>query len=461
MYGGVRAYLYIGTYPIHQYTNINQNIHQYTPIDTPMNLHKYQQKISDQAAEKLKRFGLVYLSMEVRTGKTITALEAARKYGARKILFVTKKKAIKSILKDAEHFPLLEVTAVNYEGLHKVTGTFDLVVADEAHCLGAFPKPSKRTVRLKKLAEGLPIIYLSGTPSPESYSQLYHQLYISSFSPFRDYRNFYKWAAEFVIKKTKFVFNRQINDYSEARKELIDQEAKHLFISYTQEQAGFDVAVQEKVLFVPMLKVMPMIKSLHLYKVLTIGNNYVLADTTVKEMTKIQQLCGGTVLSETGEAIILEYSKAYFIRDYFKGKKIAVYYKFKAEFELLTKVFTNYTTSPESFQKSTENVFLGQFQSSREGIRLDTADAIVFYGIDFSYLSYEQAKNRIISKERTKEAVLYWVFAEGGIEEKIYKVVKNKQSYTTSYFTRDYGKIRSYHSERNYTLPGELRLVCS
>lgn len=80
--------------------------------------------------------------------------------------------------------------------------------------------------------------------------------------------------------------------------------------------------------------------------------------------------------------------------------------------------------------------------SSREGIRLDTADAILFYGIDFSYLSYEQSKNRIISKERTKEAVLYWIFCEGGIEEKILKAVRNKENYTSSYFNRDYGKVR-------------------
>lgn len=407
-----------------------------------MNLREYQHTISDQAAKILHEYKCVYLSMEVRTGKSITALETARKFGAIRVLFVSKLKALKSIENDSLHFPSLEVSTVNYESLHKVTGTFDLIVADEAHTLGAFPKVSKRTIELKKLATDKPIIFLSGTPSPESYSQLYHQFFVSSSSPFKDYKNFYKWANEFVIKKTRFVFNRQINDYSIAKKELIDTYTKHLFISYTQQEAGFDVNITEKVLSVPMPKIMPIIKALHLNKIVNIAGREILADTAVKEMTKIQQLCGGSVIDEQGEAIILDYSKAEYIRDNFKGQKIAIFYKFKAEFDILTKILPNYTTIPETFQKSTDKVYLGQFVSSREGIRLDTADAILFYGIDFSYLSYEQSKNRIISKERTKEAILYWIFADGGIEEKIFKAVRNKENYTSSYFNRDYGKVR-------------------
>jgi len=411
-----------------------------------MILRDYQHKISDSANEKLKTYNLVYLAMEVRTGKTITALETARKFGAIKVLFITKKKAITSIENDSLHFPTLNVVAVNYESLHKVVGTFDLIIADEAHGLGAFPKPSKRTTALKKLATNKPIIFLSGTPSPESYSQLYHQFYVSSFSPFKEYVNFYKWANKFVIKKTMFVFNRQLNDYSQARKELINDSTKHLFITYTQEQAGFDVSITEKVLTVPMPNILQLVNQLHKDKILTIAGRDILADTAVKEMTKIQQLCGGTVLDETGVAVVLDYSKALFIRDKFKGQKIAIFYKFKAEFDVLTKIFPNYTTDPETFQTSTDKVYLGQFVSSREGIRLDSADAILFYGIDFSYLSYEQSKNRIISKERIKEAVLYWVFCEGGIEQKILEKVRNKENYTSSYFVKDYGKVRKRYS---------------
>ncbi len=414
-----------------------------------MKLRDYQTEISAKAANLLHTKKIAYLAMEVRTGKTITALETCRVYGARNVLFVTKKKAISSIKADATNFPTLFVEVINYESVHKGQSDPDVIICDEAHCLGAFPKPSERTNELKKIAAGKPIIFLSGTPSPESYSQLYHQMYVSSFSPWNHYTNFYKWANDYVIKKTKFVFNRQINDYSTARKEKIDNDIKPLFLTYTQQQAGFDVTIQEEVLTVPMPKIMGYIDRLRKDLVLTdkkSGEPVVIADTAVKLMGKIQQLCGGTVLGENGKMYLIDHSKANFIKSHFIGKKIAIFYKFKAEFELLKAVFPTWTNSPDEFQTSTDKVYLGQFVSSREGVRLDTADALIFYNIDFSFLSYEQARNRIISKERTTPAVLYWMFAENGIESKIYEAVKNKQDYTTSYFQKDYGKIRKPHT---------------
>jgi superfamily II DNA or RNA helicase len=157
-----------------------------------MNLRTYQHEISNKAVDLLHEFGIAYLSMQVRTGKTITALNTAKLYGAKNVLFVTKKKAIPSIEADyghfAEHFA---ISIINYEQLHNYTGKPDLVIIDEAHSLGQYPLPSERTKALKELCKALPIIYLSGTPSPESYSQLYHQFWVSSNSPFAD-PTFYK-----------------------------------------------------------------------------------------------------------------------------------------------------------------------------------------------------------------------------------------------------------------------------
>ena len=115
-----------------------------------MILREYQQEISTQAADILHQHKLVYLAMEVRTGKTITAMEAARKYGATKILFVTKKKAISSIQVDALHFPTLEIIAINYESLHKVFGNHDLIIADEAHSSQTGEAAAKRPAQSLK-----------------------------------------------------------------------------------------------------------------------------------------------------------------------------------------------------------------------------------------------------------------------------------------------------------------------
>jgi hypothetical protein len=58
--------------------------------------------------------------------------------------------------------------------------------------------------------------------------------------------------------------------------------------------------------------------------------------------------------------------------------------------------------------------------------------------IDFSALSYWQTRARLQSQERTKDAIVYWLFAENGIEPKIYAAVSKKKDYTLSYFKKEY-----------------------
>ena len=60
----------------------------------------YQIDIANRAAEIIRRHGLVYLAMQVRTGKTATALLTAENLSQKKVLFVTKKKVIDGILAD-------------------------------------------------------------------------------------------------------------------------------------------------------------------------------------------------------------------------------------------------------------------------------------------------------------------------------------------------------------------------
>jgi superfamily II DNA or RNA helicase len=120
------------------------------------------------------------------------SLAAANKYGAKEVLLLTKKKAIKSIQNDYEALqPGFNLYVTNYEAAHTlITMQFDLIILDEAHSLGQFPIIAERTKLVNKICEGKPIIYLSGTPTPESYSQIFHQLHCSSFSPFKEYKSF-------------------------------------------------------------------------------------------------------------------------------------------------------------------------------------------------------------------------------------------------------------------------------
>jgi superfamily II DNA or RNA helicase len=117
-----------------------------------MHLRDYQIELSDKATNILHNYGLVYLAMQVRTGKTLTAFATAHKFGAKKVLFVTKKKAIDDIIAQGVELGLnLEIYVTNYEQLHNVNDEFDLIIIDEAHSIGAFPTPSLRAKELKRI----------------------------------------------------------------------------------------------------------------------------------------------------------------------------------------------------------------------------------------------------------------------------------------------------------------------
>lgn len=411
-----------------------------------MQLRDYQFNIANAAHDLLIEHKIAYLSMQVRTGKTITALHTALLYGAKSVLFVTKKKAISSIHNDYLHYvSAFECIIINFEQLHRFDADVDLVIIDEAHSLGQFPTPSERTKLLKDICKDKPIIFLSGTPSPESYSQLYHQFYVSSYSPFEE-NTFYKWvSAGYVSKSVKYVYNRQINDYSNANELLINAKVAHLFLSYTQEEAGFTQLVDEEIRTVQMSdKTKNIIRILKRDKVITGRDGHVIeGDTAVKLLNKIHQLCSGTCIFDNSpddvDGSLLDDSKARFIFNEFKGKKMAIFYKFKAErTQLQITAQLNgctITDSPDTFNNSDSSViFVSQFIAGREGINLSSADILICYNIDFSAVTYWQVRARLQTKDRTDPVKVYWLFMDGGIEPEIYEQVSNKKNYTLSYF---------------------------
>jgi hypothetical protein len=403
-----------------------------------MELRDYQIEISDSACEKLKKLGIVYLSMQVRTGKTITSLETAKKYGAKSVLFVTKKKAISSIESDyAQGNYDFSLNVTNYESLHKVSGYYDLLILDEHHKSGAFPKPNIVTKYIRENYYDLPMIFLSGTPTPETYSQIYHQFWVSKKSPFA-HSNFYQWAREFVDVKDRQLGYAVVKDYTEAKIEKIKAVIDSYFISYTQKEAGFESKIDEKFIYCDMSKTTySLIKQLERDRVIEGKADVIFADTAVKLMQKLHQMYSGTVILESGNGIIIDQSKALKIKEYFSDKKLGIFYKFKQEYTLLKHVFGDtLTDSLDEFNATDKSIAL-QIASGREGISLKNADYIVFYNIDFSAVSYWQARDRMTTMDR-KSNTVFWVFSKGGIEEKIYRAVMEKRDYTLSHFKRDF-----------------------
>ena len=107
-------------------------------------LRNYQQQAVEEGLDILLNHNIVYLAWEVRLGKTATVLTIAKNFND--VLFVTKLKAISSIKSDFQKLGYTyNLEMINYESIHKVKRKdYDLIILDEAHRLGGYPRNQNR-----------------------------------------------------------------------------------------------------------------------------------------------------------------------------------------------------------------------------------------------------------------------------------------------------------------------------
>lgn len=403
-------------------------------------LRDYQETISTDIANILPQRKIIYLNGEVRSGKSLIALETCKKINAKKVLFITKIKAFSSIQSDYNNFGYTyDLTIINKESLHTIKDNdFNIVVVDEAHQYGAFPKESKYQKDIKQRFGEKLLLLLSGTMSPESYSQIFHQFQLSNYSPFRNYKNFYKWAEDYVIVTKKHLGYNVVNDYSAGKEKEIKSMIRHYTFSVTQADAGFQSKVNELVLEVEMKPITYQIISKLKKDLIVKGKSgiEIIADTGAKLMQKVHQLSSGTIKIDLDKSLIIDNSKAEYVAEYFKNEKIAIFYKYVAQLQSLKEVLKDKLTTDIDEFNNTDKWLALQFISGREGTNLSKADALIMIEIDFSATTYFQARDRMTIKDR-KENNVFWIFGKNTIDLDIYKRVIEKKPYTINNFLKD------------------------
>lgn len=425
-----------------------------------MKLTSFQQDMVDKALPILEKHRLVYLALETRTGKTPVSIMICQKLAYatpfRKVLFCTKKSVIPGIQKTIdglrEDYDLnMNIQIVSFDSLHKVTyEPGRIIIVDEAHSFGTYPKPSKRAIMLAGLARGSYVIFLSATPTPESYSQIYHQLWAAgSDSPLiKPYRNFYAWARDYVDKKDKFIgAGRKAVDYSHAKQEIIMPYLQELSVTGTKQDAGFEhCAVKEIIVDCPLPdEAARLIHQIEVHGLAVIDGDNIIADSAVSRMSKVHQIASGSVIGENQTHLLSDHKCRMIRIVQMAYPKLAVYYKYIGERDLIMNAFPGrITADADEFNASKDKIYAGQYLSKREGLDLRTADALIMYNIDFAYLSYEQTKNRIMNMFRDTQPVMIWLFSSypnrkgkpGSIERQIYEAVCKKKNYTASHYKR-------------------------
>lgn len=393
-----------------------------------MTPYAHQLSLSLVGLEILKQHGILYLAMEERTGKTLTAIIAAEMSKYKSILVITKKAALdgwRETLDAYEHKK--SYTTINYHKAHKVTHDFDLVILDESHnYISSFPKPGKIWKELRPMLRLKPIIYLSATPHAQGPQMLYHQFALSSYSPWKKYPNFYSWFKSFGKPYQLEIGGFKVNQYDRCEEELILGTCDQFFITKTRKELGFEHEPEDKLHYIQLGEATRYVYNTLLDdQIIELNAGMLVCDTTSKLRFALHMLEGGVAKIDDRYIVLANREKIDYIKAEFgDNKDLVIMYNYKAE---LTKL-----------QAEFKNARLLQATSYAEGVDLHEYKDLVIYSQDFSTARHTQRRARQANKKRDTPITVHYLLVHRGISEQVYKIVsKNKKNFVDSVFQKE------------------------
>lgn len=388
-----------------------------------MQPREHQIKIANEALQLLADYNIAYVAAEERTGKTLAAILVAEKYTS--CLVITKAKAIPGWEETiAAYKPKTSITVASFHQAYKYTEKFDLIIIDEAHSmLSAYPKPGKIQQQVKQLCKMKPIVYLSATPHAQGYAQLFHQLQVSSYSPFRSYATFYAWHSHYGKPYTIKVNGFDLAQYDRVKDEEIIQATQHLFIKATRAELGFEHEPTDQVHYVELSADTKFAyNELLTHKVIETSAGVIVADSISKLRTSLHQIEGGTIKIDDSYHVLNNQEKIDYIKKHFKDNaQLVIMYNYKAE---LTKLKQHF-----------KHAALLQGTSYAEGVDLSAYKHLVIYSQDFSTARHTQRRARQANINRAEPITVHFLLVKKAISEEVYKTVSlNKKNYVDSVF---------------------------
>ena len=325
---------------------------------------------------------------------------------------------------------------INYESVHKITMKPDTAILDEAHhALSGYPKPGKVMLKVASIVWGLPIVYMSATPHSESFSQLYHQLRMSMWSPFAAYENFFIWHREFGIPDVVYLGRRSVPSYKKTQEERL----KLIFDPYcygiTRSEVGFKHEPIDEIHHVELLDYTTQhLNNLQQHSATVMGDYDIICESIGAELQKRYQLEGGTMKIQVGvqqmKGLDSEGKKRYkpVYQNIFTGNTekidhikqtwgdtadMVIMYNYKNE-ELLLKQHFKYA-------------LIRQADKFAEGVSFKDYKHLIIYSMSWRTSKYIQRRSRQADLERDEPIVVHYLLVKDAMSEDIYDCVANKR----------------------------------
>lgn len=396
-----------------------------------MELYHYQTKYLSDLPKN------VIMTASVGLGKTIMAIEHARRHGAVDIVVIAPaskvrtgdwQREILNFYKDYEAIP--NYTVLSYEMFTKKWKTIispnTTIIADECHFVcSAKAQRSKAVLLASKLAWQW--IFLSATPLPNGFRSA----------------ETYAILTGLAKNKTSFVQRFEIIDRSRGFPLLIGYRDEPVLNSWwnkvskpLQRDASTGVELPSSDLWI-----MPdmSVKEAKIYK--TAFKEHMLGEDMLDNPSKLfvalRQIPMDTrisalqsVIDSTDEHIVVFYN--------FNSERDAILSMIKKSFKE-RKIYeqsghNSDLPKRENWSKLKPSITLVQYQSGSQAIELTYASVTVYLSPCTSYANYEQSKGRTRRNGQSKTTLFYHILIKGTIDERIWKILGEKRNFSEKLF---------------------------
>jgi hypothetical protein len=419
---------------------------------------QHQLHYSKLVYDQVKSKGYAYLAGKPRSGKTYTAILACEcSDKINRVLVLTTKKAIEGWHVFIDDTLKHKYDIINYEQAGSVKAIthdgsgrkykvpkiiiqlkvnpelYGLVIIDESHNTGAFPKPSGRYKVISKICANLPHIHLSGTAIVESQASIYHQMNISKFSPFK-HKNFYDFHKEFGEPYYIKAGGRDINQYDKVKDTLLPL-INTFTIYMTQEDAGISEefqAVDIKHYIVLSDKTRQLYNDLQDDNIVDVFTN-ILSETSVEANEAYKLVCD-TVMKLRTSLHMLEGGAAKIDDTYIDlGNREKVNY-IKEHFGDIstTGIMCHFIGERQILEKEFKYAEIYSSQSHAEGVDLSHLENFVVYSAGYSGAKYIQRRDRTVNLEVKKERLVHHLLVKGAVSEQVFKRVTKKEDFNNA-----------------------------
>lgn len=352
------------------------------------------------------------------------------------VLDLTKPKEFKCVLDfidSAKQHNNVFIGVINYDLIYRRPELANLkdftLLLDESSVIQN--EMSKRSKFILNKLHPANVILLSGTPVGGKYENLWSQLHLLGWKISKDL--YWKQYVDVEYLDNEGFPIKVVRGYKNV--DRLKAKMREFGCRFLKTDEVFDLPKQN---FINVkVDVSKEYRKFRKSRLVTIGDNDLVGDTTLTKMLYERQLCGQynnaklkalrDLLESTDDRVIIFYN---FTEELYAIEDICI------ELDKPMSIVNGREKDLMCYNDYSNSVTCIQYQAGAMGLNLQLANKIVYFTPPLSSELFEQSKKRIHRIGQDQACFYYQMICKGSIEEKIYKTLEMRKDYTDALFEK-------------------------